>query len=340
MSESDRQSVSYGNFQNPFGLVYRMLRSGNRAAYSALFREALGIAAKPIDALLSSKEQKHVAGSEGNKIPIVLVVGPPRSGTTLVYQVLSYCLDVTFPNNFSGLFPASPITVNGLAGRRRPDFQSFYGQTSRMSGPNDAFHIWNRWLGSDRYVTRTDLSAEEINEMQRFFLAWTSKYGKPFLNKNNRNVQCIEYLAEHLPNTYFIGIRRNPACVARSLVHARQAVQGDKTIGWGLQCQEQHCHKDSLGYVQDVCDQVKRNDHDLASSLQAVPAERVIQLQYESFCTETDRCIEQIVAGIPGLERRPAAGDFGKEKFRVSKSTPLSDAEENVITDNFSDRNA
>jgi hypothetical protein len=42
-----------GNFQNPLGLVFRMLMSGKRAAYSSLLHEALRIAAKPIDTIHS-----------------------------------------------------------------------------------------------------------------------------------------------------------------------------------------------------------------------------------------------------------------------------------------------
>lgn len=332
---SNSDKASYGNFQNPLGLVYRMLRSGKRPAYSALFREGLGIAAKPVDALLAGKEAKRVAEADETDTPVILIVGPPRSGTTLLYQVLAYSLDVTYPSNFSGLFPRSPISMNGTAKKRRPDFQSFFGQTSRMSGPNDAFHIWNRWLGDDRYVTRTDLSDEEIAEMRRFFAAWTSKFGKPFLNKNNRNVHCISYLAEHLPNTYFVGVLRDPACVARSLIHAREAVQGNKNIGWGLQCQEDHCHRDPLGYVQDVCDQVRRNEKDLQDKLAAIDPGRVVQLRYEGFCKETDECIDRIVDHIPGLARSKNANRLGANAFDISMSKPLSDAEEEIIGRNF-----
>ena len=46
------------NFRDPIGLVLRMLKSGNRAAWEALFREALGIAARPLDAALSIFERR------------------------------------------------------------------------------------------------------------------------------------------------------------------------------------------------------------------------------------------------------------------------------------------
>lgn len=336
MSDNKDASVSYGNFQNPIGLVYRMLTSGRRAAWSALFREALGIAAKPVDVLLQFKERRLISTCEASDAPQILIVGPPRCGTTLVYQVLSYCLDVSFPTNFGALFPRSPITVNGIADKPRADFQSFYGQTSRMSGPNDAFHLWNRWLGDDRYRTRTDQSEEEIDEMRQFFHAWSNKFGKPFLNKNNRNVHCTDYLARVLPQAVFIGVFRDPACVARSLIHARQTVQGDKKIGWGLQCQEEHCHENDLGYVQDVCDQVQRNATDLQTQLAGMNQDRVIRIQYESFCQNPDMCIDQVASRVPGLKLRDGISRLGENAFKVSTSKPLSEQEEEIVVRNFS----
>lgn len=335
MSENTKSGRSYGNFQNPLGLVFRMLKSGKRAAWSALFREGLGIAAKPFDMLLQSRDAKQIASAPAKSLPLVLIVGPPRSGTTLVYQALAYCLDVSYPNNLSALFPRSPITTNGLANRHRPDFQSFYGQTARMSGPNDAFHIWNRWLGSDRYVTRTDLSDAEIQDMCQFFSAWTQKFDKPLLNKNNRNVHCIDRLAVQLPNAYFVGISRDAASVARSLIRARAIVQGDKNIGWGLQCRENHGRTKALGYVQDVCDQVRQNEKDLHEKLATVEPSRVISFDYEEFCTEPDGCIDILVSRIPGLVLRKNAFRLGRKAFQVSNSGVLSEEEEQIISSNF-----
>ncbi len=112
-------------------------------------------------------------------------------------------------------------------------------------------------------------------------------------------------------------------------------MQGNKNIGWGLQCQEDHCHRDPLGYVQDVCDQVRRNEKDLQDKLAAIDPGRVVQLRYEGFCKETDECIDRIVDHIPGLARSKNANRLGANAFDISMSKPLSDAEEEIIGRNF-----
>ena len=50
-----------GNFLNPVGLLFRMLTSGKRAAYAALFHEALRLVARPVDAILKGKEARITA---------------------------------------------------------------------------------------------------------------------------------------------------------------------------------------------------------------------------------------------------------------------------------------
>lgn len=133
----------------------------------------------------------------------------------------------------------------------------------------------------------------------------------------------------------FIGVFRDPACVARSLIHARQTVQGDKKIGWGLQCQEEHCHENDLGYVHDVCDQVQRNDSDLKRQLDGINQDRVIRIQYESFCQDPDMCVDHVAARVSGLKLRDGVSRLGKDAFSVSTSKPLSEKEEVIVRRNL-----
>ena len=63
-----------GNFRNPLGLLGRMLMSGDRAAYAALYHEALRIAARPIDWILAEREKKKINAADPHPLPLILVV--------------------------------------------------------------------------------------------------------------------------------------------------------------------------------------------------------------------------------------------------------------------------
>ena len=144
----------YGNFRDPVGLLKRMLLSGNRAAYDALLRAGLAIGVTPIDLLLQSRERRHLSEVSLDKPthPQLLIVGPPRSGSTLLYQTLARYADVSYLSNLSDLFPRSPIAATSLLQRRRKlggkNFSNYYGQTAGLRAPNDGFAVWNRWAGT------------------------------------------------------------------------------------------------------------------------------------------------------------------------------------------------
>ena len=233
-----------------------MLTSGKRAAYAALFHFALRLLAMPVDAMLEGKETRTLKKAAPSVLPVVLVVGTPRSGTTLVYQTLARYMDVSYVTNLTSMFPKSPVTasrlLNWMPKRDSADFHNFYGQTARLHGPNDGFSLWNKWLGDDRYVPRTDLNESEQQEMRSSFSAGSQAFGKPFLNKNNRNTGCLDLLSKVLPQASFIVVRRNPLLVAQSLINAREQVQGDKSVGWGLHSHSSDITQDPLRYVDDV----------------------------------------------------------------------------------------
>ena len=165
---------NYANFQDPLGLVLRMLGSGDQAALSALYREAGSLITAPLDRLLQPFETSLLSQKRAANLPIILVVGSPRSGSTLVYQTLAQVLPVSYLNNLSALFPHAPITTCQLLnpllrprtslGTRSVDFHNFYGNTAGLGAPNDGFHVWNRWLGQNRYTVSRQLSPKRLYE--------------------------------------------------------------------------------------------------------------------------------------------------------------------------------
>ncbi len=331
-----------GNFQNPVGLLFRMLTSGKRAAYAALFHEALRLLAKPVDAMLKGQEARTLKDAAPSDLPVVLVVGAPRSGTTLVYQTLARYMDVSYVTNLTSMFPKSPVTasrmLNWLPKRDSADFHNFYGQTARLHGPNDGFSLWNNWLGDDRYVPRTDLNETEQQEMRSFFSAWSQAFGKPFLNKNNRNTGCLDLLSKVLPQASFVVVRRNPLLVAQSLINARQQVQGDKSVGWGLHSHSSNTAQDPLRYVDDVCDQILEIERQLDDQLKHIPADRLIEVTYEGFCENPAESLRWISGRIPGVDLKENLMAAELKPFKASAQVTLTAAEQQRLLNRLQER--
>jgi len=291
------QSGSYGNFQDPFGLIYRMLRTRDRAALSALYHAGLKIPFTALDRLLEPFEAQRLRGSGDTFLPIVLIVGPPRSGTTLVYQVLSQHLPVSYFDNWGAMFPRSTISASMFFKRssERPasTFHSYYGNTAGFRGVNDGFHVWNRWLGSDRYSVPDDLDSDTRKDMRRFFAAWSKAFGRPLLNKNNRNTLCMALLASVLETAVFIVVTREPVYAAQSLLLARKHIQGDASVGWGLGARRSRSAPQTSP-LEDVAEQLRFVYERQHEQLDSVPPERVVHVCYEDFCREPGRVVAQV----------------------------------------------
>jgi hypothetical protein len=290
--------TQYRNFRDPWGLLTRMVRSKDRAAHAALSRVALAAAATPLDLALRPLERRLIENSSRTDAPLILVVGAPRSGTTLVHQVLANHLPVAYFTNLSSLFPHSTITATRLFKRfleaRRVELHSYYGTTVGLAGPNDAFHVWNRWLGEDRYSTPTTLTESCKAEMRAFFDACFAEFHRPMLSKNNRNTDCVPLLADVFPNAYFVDVRRDPVFTAQSLVLAREQIQGSKFVGWGLGSRDSESGPGATSYIEDVCRQVHAIEHKLDRAKRLVESHRFIEVDYEGFCADPARTVEDV----------------------------------------------
>lgn len=290
--------AKYQQFRDPVGLVSRMLRSRESGATFALTRAALEVLAAPIDLALQPFERRLISAARGNPLPIVQIVGPPRSGTTMAYQVLSHGLPYAYFDNLNSLFPRSAITAGRLFGvsKRRPDPQarSYYGNTSGLRGTNDGFHVWDRWLGEDRSRVVDPLPDPVQEDMLRFFRAWFAHFPRPLLTKHNQNLLCMETLARALPSTIFVVVVRDPVYTAQSLLIARERIQGDRRIPWGLGARNDQPPGTVSDPVLDVANQVRTIFASLREQIRTAPSDRVLCVRYADFCAAPQRWADEV----------------------------------------------
>ncbi len=339
MATSGHSSSSYSNFRDPLGLLVRMLKSGNKTAYFTLFREGVALVLKPIDYLLSGFEKRRIQKKVKSDLPVILIVGGSRSGTTLLYQTLVHYLPVSYFNNLNLSFPKSPITSGLLFNRflKKKDhgFKNFFGSVSGLGGPNDGFHIWNRWFGQDRYAIKDKLSDEVLFDLSNFLNSWNAAFQKPLLNKNNRNSLAIRHFEKAMPEKMiYIFIRRNPVYVVQSLIESRLRIQGDKKAAWGIGAKDTidgaANNTDPYSYIDDICDQVYQVEQKINTLLEEIPSERKFYLSYESLCENPKQQIERISSLIFDQKRIDRNIDHIKP-FKNTNIQRLPDEEFNRI---------
>ena len=296
------------HFHDPVGLARRLIRTGDPAAVFAMQEALLGLIAAPLDMLLQIAEQRRYRNAPDPRLPLLFICGAPRTGTTLVEQVLLDQLPFGFMNNLTGVFPRAPLTANRIfrpgVPRGGAPYHNYYGKTVGFSGPNDGLHLWDRWLGTDRTKIRDSLTTEEQVEMRRFFGAMEQLFGRPILAKNNSLSACANLVAEVFDQAYFICMTRDPLYLAQSQLKARLDIHGRDDIPYGLS-QAAANGAASADVVEDICRQVLFHEQIVREQQARVGAERFWIVQYEAFCQNPSALVDRVAAEVLGQPRPP-----------------------------------
>jgi len=297
------------HFHDPFGLARRLLSTGDPAAIFAMQEALLGLVAAPLDLLLSIGERERYRKAPAPQLPLIFICGAPRTGTTLVEQVLIDHLPVAYLNNLTAVFSRAPLTANRIFRPaslvRGKAYHSYYGKTLGFSGPNDGLLLWDRWLGKDRTRVRSSLTTTEQQEMQRFFGAMEQLFAKPILVKNNNLNACAELIAEVFDRAFFICMVRDPLFLAQSQLQARLDIHGCDDVPYGLAAAREPA-ADAVDVIEDVCRQVLYHDQLARHQQKRIGAERFWIVQYEEFCRNPTKLVEAVAARVLGQQHPPS----------------------------------
>ncbi|MEX0290843.1 MAG: sulfotransferase [Flavobacteriaceae bacterium] len=293
------------NFNNLLGLAGKLLVAKNAAGRAAMWYSLLGLLLIPLDAILGYFERKLYL-KDKPKHPLILVCGPPRSGTTLVAQVLMKHLPVYYFNNLTSIFPNAPITANKLFGwlvgkdKKNISFKSLYGRTAKLGAPNDALYLWDRWTDVDRATIPKSISPEKQQKMQSFFYAVEQFSALPLVNKNNALNTYANLVAPVLDTAYFICLDRNPVFLAQSQLIASDFIHGNDNIPYGVHFNGKETKHEALSRdaVAQVCEQVKRHHEMMQKQQREIGSKRFIIVPYEDFCKDPAKWVCKIAGEV------------------------------------------
>ena len=319
------------NFNNLFGLAKRLLQSKNSAGRAAMFYSFLGITMIPLDWCFQFFEKRLYKKASKPKLPLIFVCGPPRSGTTLVSQVLIKHLPVAYFNNLTSVFPKSPLIANSIFGRfntksnRDVTFKSLYGRTTNLWFPNDALYLWDRWTGVSREEIPEAISPKDQLKMQRFFGAVEAYVGKPLVNKNNKLNTYAHLVAEVLDSAYFICLDRDPVFLAQSQLIASKFIHGDENTPYGPRFEsiKKKQHSPKTDPIELVCSQVTIHKKTMLKQQEQIGKERFIIVPYEDFCADPAKWVCKISYDVLKQPLDIAQVRKDLQPFRVSKNIKI-----------------
>ena len=181
------------------------------------------------------------------KYPTIFIIGPPRSGTTLLYQAIVHHFHVAYFPNIAVKFSEAPVLATRIGQKLfqpyRSDFTSAYGFVQGWMAPHEAGQIWNRWFPTEwkegyNYTPAGYFTGSVKHLIYQTVAGIEALFDAPFVNKNVKHSVRIQALKEIFPNALFLQIKRNPLDVAVSILCARRDLKKDMNEWLGVMPKE------------------------------------------------------------------------------------------------------
>jgi LPS sulfotransferase NodH len=245
-------------------------------------------------------------------LPIVYIVGVPRSGTTLLSQLLSKHLEIGYIDNLIARFWARPsvgIRLSqlclGPAARRSILLQSTHGTTPGVAGPHEFGYFWREWLRLDEASTHhlTDAELERVDAagLRRALVEEIlAEFGLPAVFKN---VICgfhARFLTQIHPRTLFVHVTRDPVAAASSILQTRKARYGSYDAWWSLKPRAFDTICQARSPAEAVALQVFHCRREFDSELSRGGV-RTISIPYESLCRDPEQEVHRVQEAVEAI---------------------------------------
>lgn len=266
-----------------------------------------------LNTLLAPAEALACATPHAPRHPLVLVLGCPRSGTTLLMQWLAATGQFAYPTNFLSRFYGAPSVGariqrmlldpelqygDELAGPAdRMGFDSELGKTRGPWSPNEFWYFWRRFVPNEypEHLDEAELAKVDTRGLMAELAALDAAFDRPLAMKGLILQQNAAFLAERLPHAVFLFVRRDPFFTMQSLLEARERFFGDRRRWYSVKPRE-HPELVSADPFEQVAGQSWHVEQGVASELARVDPDRWIEVRYESFCADPGALHRRLVS--------------------------------------------
>lgn len=245
--------------------------------------------------------------------PPVFVLGAPRSGTTLLYQLVCRAFEVGYLSNaHCQLYGAPSLAHSALAawfdfsGTDR--FESSFGDTPRAESPSECGDFWYRFFPR---AYEAASRRPEIGEKERAALAvavarLTDCFGRPVVFKNVMNVLRLKAITRAFSTSRFLVVERELLANAHSLLYARQRNLGCYDRWWSLpvpgfqELSSEPAERQVIAQIEGTQEVIQDGEEDAGPG-------RFLRVPYEGICRDpegTVRDVGRFLSETGGAQRR------------------------------------
>ena len=177
-----------------------------------------------------------------NVEPIIFIIGPPRSGTTLVYQLLCHSLGLPCLTNYDvkrpymTVFRAAFSSLFSKPSQSNRAYSSIYGKTEGNYGPNEAGQFWYRWFKAEFSGEKNDnwRNANSKASLINGVTAVAKLKGGRVVFKNVYHSMRLDELNSTFPDSLYVVVNRPTIDIAQSILNARDNCPNGRKRWWSV----------------------------------------------------------------------------------------------------------
>lgn len=247
---------------------------------------------------LRDYEMELIANKKKSSQPILIIAFAPRSGSTLLSQLMAYSGNFNYVSNFMARFWEAPY-VAGLLEKSLKiretipvTLTSSYGVTHSLSDPHEFGFFWNKWFA---YSKSTHKVKEIIGDKKIFrqeFNSLLSLISKPFFIKNSIIGINSKLISSELNNVYYVVLKRNPLFTAQSIYKGRLNYCQDPNVFWALKPSTFNEIR-SLDWPDQIALQIRDIYRDIYRELNETKTP-YIDIDYDNVCDSPESVLYQI----------------------------------------------
>lgn len=261
--------------------------------------------------------------------PPLFIVGAPRSGTTLTYQVITQQMRVGYftgiMNYLYGIPNLVARTLKPFQHRPAPIFGSVYGKIAGALSPAENANFWFQWFPRDgeqgHYVEPFGLRLDSYHGLKAAVDSISRIAGKHMVFKSVYLSMVIGALAQIFTEARFIFVRRDRFYTCQSLLLGRLK-RRNPSEWWSVKI-PQYRELLSMPIWCQVVDQVVCTENMVQKDLDRFAPERYLMLRYEDLCRHPHQIIRLFEEWLSPLGYMSYSDIRVPETFSVSNEIIL-----------------
>lgn len=230
----------------------------------------------------------------------IFIIGAPRSGSTLLMQVLTDAFDFGYFSNLHNTFFGAPsLAEKFLYAKERRSVSSYRSKHGLVDGrlaPSECGEYWYRFFPrKPLYAPLSAIDPQDMMAFRRSLISVTQACKRPVLFKNMFAALRLEPILKYIPEALFIVIDRNEIENAHSLLEVRKKLHNDYDQWWSMEPPNIEALIE-LPAATQVIEQIRQIHRLIESDFKAsnIDGRRILRVNYEEFCADVPSCIEQV----------------------------------------------